>query len=1386
MTTYKKQNFIVWQYVFKLFYSFIKSKLKYSYILNNKGKSPILTPLILLLLSVLFSINLFAATGDSFNTAQQVDVNATINGTLQYQWNRGNYYYYKFTAPADGEVHIYSAGLSSNTDADLYNNNYNWLTGDSRNNYNIDITQAVSVGKTYYISLYNYDINNQDNFTLHIDFSIPKSYGSFRDFSKRVKFFAAGNMVTIGNTFTVAPQNYNSSTCDSYTNGAFVDPVSTNNANQYFCQYNVDGKQGSAATTAQLIIPPGSTIKWAGLYWQALTPHRTSSYNTMTIDIRRDENGTTYTQVPVTHVDYQSKYSYNIYPVGSSAGATSADIYSAFANVTDIFKNKRWLSGHYTVRTSDVMEGREKYFGVYGGWNLIVIYENPNESYKSFTVFDGWKQVSSNRDENNVPITVSGFYTPKQKPIKAKISIFAGEGDYNIGGDKLLALRKSDNTLIPLVNSHNPNSPNQTFSSYIHTTGSRTPSEYNNNGIDIQEFNVGSNTTYNLLQTQQSDLTFHFTSTGDLYFPSVLAFTTDIYKPNICYDYTYGQNGHFITAPSIKPPLLDGTFDKSKPIDIKLYFKNLENSDITIKNLTLDVDLNTSIAKYKPGTVYVTPSNQNRQHILDSDLNVSSTGNYVNNIPIGDVGSLDYFYAYYSLIDTNQTKINNMPINVTLRYTLHINGILNDIESFPTKIQDMNPCQSNSSYNPVLGRFNVVQDGETKSSDPYYYFNLPTQVVSRVGNFKVESMDPNNLNKSKTGVKDQNVTVEMINVAGFHYTTASCTDQNATVISKNSVLATFDNNNTYTTDLNKTAMKNAGFFNKAVKNAAFRLGYYKDGNTSAGRIKVCSRDNFAIRPDSFSIALNDQNQSNTSSIRFIDGNNYTTPSITRRVSKIAAGYQYKLEINATNFLGNNATLGYSKSFLSTDNDNNISLIWIDNPPLTCNDDNNYSKNFSFYNGHAEGNFSLSQVGKYHLHIIDTTWTDVDHNPAFMTHHVEPYFHNGPDCNISSSNVQAEDNNTTLNGCLISSDHNNTFYSLYYKDLYVFFEPYKFVIPNFTSNGFKYMANIENNSSNIMAVHYNGKIKVLGKDNSILSNYVNGCYANDINISFQGNIDLNDSIPFKIRFIDYNSSKIPQADFTRDINNSINNNFDDLNLSKIFFRKDDNGTMDINISMNYDRNKTIATNPQIVEFDRVNVNCSPISDCQIKADLKNDFNITGTDDFSDRNITFFYGRVHAPDYSSSSNTINNAKIYYEVYCKDKDCNKSKYPSLGAESVDDIYWYINKDHNSSNSGQIFGYPLKSITPTNLINITSVGNIASGVENKTIKYNGNQYPYKERIDINTSSWLIYNPYDPNAKYNYFYVKFSNIGGWAGIGKTGKTVDLNISTKSSKRIEW
>jgi len=326
-----------------------------------------------------------------------------------------------------------------------------------------------------------------------------------------------------------------------------------------------------------------------------------------------------------------------------------------------------------------------------------------------------------------------------------------------------------------------------------------------------------------------------------------------------------------------------------------------------------------------------------------------------------------------------------------------------------------------------------------------------------------------------------------------------------------------------------------------------------------------------------------------------------------------------------------------------------------------------------------------------------------------------------------------------------------------------------------------MADVDDNASNIMSIQYNGNIDPRGYDNTIPSNYVSGCYADDINISITGDINLT-TIPYKVRFIDYNSSipKVAQADFTRDINNSLNSDFEDLNLSSAFFRKDNNGTMDINIYMNYKRNITVPVNPHIVRFRRIDVNCTVASDCQITADLKNDFNITGSNDFIDVNITHYYGRVHAPD-QRFDNKNGTAKVYYEVYCD--DCNKTNFNITGDESIDSINWFTNTLHGNSD-GNVSSYKSSSNVKFGTVVYSTanptqdnIANIINGEENVTIV--APKTPYKDKIDMNSSSWLTYNPSD-------FMVEFYGNGNWAGQGIQGKTVDLNISKRQNKRLDW
>jgi len=1271
-----------------------------------------------------------------------------------------------------------------------------------------------------------------------------------RDFELRHQENLRGDIKAIGNTVL----------CILNSSGQCVEPNNQNsNAGTNL--------QKAPISSATLTLPDGATVKYARIYWQGRK--EASSSNNAWDSASKQSAG--HIKLKKDDSSYETLTA-DILDVSSTQSTNWIRIYSASADASNVVTG----SGTYEVDTSSFYTSTGKTspkdgLGNYGAWMLVVVYNDPTTTEThNVTIFDGYKTVAKNNAEVN--INVSGFLTPKINDVNSNLYAFAAEGDKYITGDHLKMAGERHNTTLRDI----APTTNNAFDSRIDISAARNPNLTNNNGIDIQEFDVGS-TGKDIITNNETGAKFQFTSTQDTYFPSVLVFSTQIYAPRLCYDYTYGQDGHFITAPSINPPLLDGTFDNSKPINVKLYFKNLENSDIAIKDLTLDVDpIDITRAKYRPESVFVTRPNETMQHISDSDLNVSNAGSYVNNISIGDLDALEYFYTYYSL-DTNQTTINAMPINITLNYNLHVtlDGVDTDLGNAFTRIEDMDPCQSNSQYQPVPGIFNIVHNGQSKSDDPYYYFNLPTQVVGRAGNYKIESMDPNDLNTSKTLQETTIVAVEMLDVAGFHYATATCTDQNTSQSSSSRIWVTIDAN-TNVQDLDKTAMKNAGFFNTALKDAAFRISYNSDTNGSLlalddlgnGQYKLenfpavagdtcadgfvpttgssnqvvtycgnngqgsgnngmdqdelrecmeciygintkimCSRDNFAIRPESYSFKFTDYNHSNPSQQSFIIDNNGST----EKTVNLAAGYNYLFTINATDYLNTTPVPGYTTSNLDAN------MTWQGTSSLDCNNESNITLGHAFINGVADSNTTWNNIGKYKLHIIDTHWTAVDGDSAYMQHHQAPYFQTGTDC-IQGSDRVKDENSSLYNGCNINSNHLETQNSQkYFQDMDVIYHPYKFdlnatnggipitpsigllftIVPNTTP--YIYIADINNSLDENMSYHLNGSITALGENNVILTNFVDKCYATplDINIT-TSNRDLNDSngnhVDYRVRFHDLNSSNnvITALDINVTDDNTTSHTNDILiqtvqTSTKGYFPKNLNGTMQTRLNMNYVREKDTTINPTTLTFIKYQVNCTNAgTDCTFNADLINNKTTKGIKDLNSTiPIRHYYGRTHAPR-TTINGSDGNVSMYYEVFCNGVTCNKALLQDgTNSNTTDDPRWFVNTKHTNA-----AGVAAQTTTIQKNAAKVTVTREANGNHPDYIglHYDGaSGYPYKATMENNASNWLIYNKYNANATTNEFEVEFIKPGGdWAGVHETNSTTNKNASDNTNRRLMW
>jgi hypothetical protein len=277
---------------------------------------------------------------------------------------------------------------------------------------------------------------------------------------------------------------------------------------------DVDGVNRTYNNSSQalLSIPSTAVIKWAGIYSQGYL----NGTNITTIG--NAINTPIYVTVPSvgtiastpTVIDMLANgtdgYTYDTYaPLNSLIGKTGAQI-------------NGWVTGaNIKADTGTENSG----LGNYGAWVLAIVYEDPNDTLKNISIFDGYKKISSGGN-SSVAIPVSGFKTPLNGKVFSNLSLFVGEGDANIAGDKLY------------LNGTAINSTNAFYSTLMGVTAN--PSFTNNEGIDIQTHGVGvdgDNSHKQIIGTNQTNATITFTTTGDTYFPSLTIFSTEIYSPAI-------------------------------------------------------------------------------------------------------------------------------------------------------------------------------------------------------------------------------------------------------------------------------------------------------------------------------------------------------------------------------------------------------------------------------------------------------------------------------------------------------------------------------------------------------------------------------------------------------------------------------------------------------------------------------------------------------------------------------------------------------------------------------------------------------------------------------------------------------------------------------------
>jgi hypothetical protein len=869
-------------------------------------------------------------------------------------------------------------------------------------------------------------------------------------------------------------------------------------------------------------------------------------------------------------------------------------------------------------------------------------------------------------------------------------------------------------------------------------------------------------------------------------------------------------------------------------------------------------------------------------------LGNDATGYSINGA--GNMGSQNYVYAKFSL-NPKFSGIHdlNESLGLSVDYTIRPNGVSKDIEYNYVLGVNMDMCPPTAGYQPTWGTFNVV-DRQASTIGILPANNLRTQVSRKPFDVDIAAYGKaNDETYTIQPTKDLNTTVlvEIIDNDAFHDANTSCANPDSNVSQSIYVPLTIKSGSI--SGMKATIpTQSIPFYNFAVKNASFRIWYFNDkdenliqnwtADTSnngltlnanglhnlyksdthilcaAGKpspncsntlstdcfecIKrnyakpLCSRDNFAVRPESYDLRIFDINQTadvitkDSTKIDLSDQYQYAPMYINASGRmNVAAGYDYRYDMNAT---GNDHTLsavpGYTRYFNGANNDYNATMIWAPHTGQVttgCNDITSKALVLYIANGQMiNQEQNESQVGDYQLNVVDPAWTAVDWQTGLTgtAHHTAA---NGfeatkEDC-ILNSDITPSSGKA---GCVTTSAHIGGGYN--YKDHLLTLQPYKFTIPStfrygtvpydlnatwsydgnlsndvLTQANVIYYSKLSNNADLNMSLQIDGSIGAVGYNGVGLSNFVQNCYAKPVNLILDHNRSVQTRTTYQSRFLDYNSTGSLIYDSgainVPGIGAATIQTVNDGNFSK-----DMNGALDSKVRVNFDRNASVVLNPMSVRFYDYQVNCP---DCNRSADLSTA--IASGSVGMGFDVMHYYGRAQGRDasYSTATTTAGGyARIYFETYCSDTanaasggvDCDMGALTSyVAGESPG---WYVNIDHNITNDGKSDSDNTLStgnlkvgttiVPPLGSVSITPT---EVGFERYGVNYNGgNGYPYFTTVNNYADGWLIYNTSNPDILYNTFGLEFHKKGAWIGEGKSGTATDNDAPIKTNRRIMW
>ena len=1414
--------------------------------------------------------------------------------------------------------------------------------------------------KYYYWGSYYYWVYRNAKVTIHIknnnngvnknfpytDLDVNKDFYQLYNSSVYGDFVATGNTIMDGNKNT---QYFAGSTPTMIHDDNALDRMATNIVDEH-----TNNKNSSSAPLKLPSYVKAKDIVWAGLFWQGQIHSGATNSNIVNQKIKdwnrvllKTPNGQIHEIIADKSVKTIDNSTYHYLYAKEKQFRMH---YSAYVNVTDIVKNSGYTSSNNTFTVGNILatDGKDNgswmYFnhinepegewyklhmGHYGGWSLIVIYNVKNDFandvplrnvsiFNGFDLFSFWSADEYGNtnvgDEFKTVINISGFRTPSNGGISSKMLFFGGAGDYGMGGDTFAIQDKKDtNTFVDLSNSKN--SGDQKFNGTYTKFGENIidGKDYFQ-GMDLDIYNTSSMMDHNQSSTSLKFGVVQHKSYIDQVFPQVVAFSTELYAPKVCYDYDI-KLGDYYSVPTDDKRNFTVKEYGNYPLKLNILIRS-EDADFDLIHskayikFTPDDKLEFNSSKYTPPNTYAYEDSI----IIDQDKGIVAVGkNPTNSGGTISANERMYYKFYYNFKDENYFKGKfDLYLDANISFDgVHQTNYLLSTNADPKSKRYIPRCDTNPKYDPVYGIFNAERGDSTFKQDEAQRYSLKTQVAGVP--YKISIATYKKDSNGKYTIPNNNihtdVEVELINAGTMENNSSSGFDsvcQNPESYNRGAFVSfngdtrkTINIPEDYPTYPSNLALRNAAFrvwvltkeingtkeivkyhcnsssnpisgmFNfPYVRNACYKALYSavyapyeaKDlkakcavdcasdidpnGNGCYDCLRkyyampFCSRDNFAIRPYTYDVKLFDNNESNIINPMEIGSN--STP----KINNIAAGYKYEVKTKAIGYGDDNLIArGYNFLDANASNLKSSEALFQANSGASCNDRSNKYVNIVIFNGEStkqyyddnnnsgsilyssqnesadgidnnnstyDNTLLLDNVGKYKFAIIDKEWTLVDQKGF----EYKP-FPNIADCELNSTDPKASNKAGVLRGCDIKSNMDPKV------DLTIISHPYKFNLSSIdvisrTGSNYVYINDINKTKSayadnSIMALNIRGDIKALGKDGKVLTNYKKGCVAQDLDINLQYTQDLNQSFylrPLNIKYALYDSSVIqnPQDTNVSIVNSSTNPNKNiNLKLDKKYFYPNSGGLGKFSLYLNYNRRFDDPINPFNFVSKKIEANST---NEKITVNLNSNYYPKGSKDINKTHIFYYVKTKPLSEFYDDIYTDSvNTPVSIALYCGFIDKSKCANYDINTteDGTDEYDWWYSRKHNSNAGKVLIEFDPNSSTDSNVLS-QFVIEPSSGVINKwkrgiakdvniskIVDPNDISYPYVVGVKATNEMKLKY-PYllfnskgvntPPNILWKNRFVKESDA--WSGEGKSGYSVDTNVTGRRNKKMDW